>query len=61
VAQLTLRWRLRGGLGLAAMVDGRVAVVARDIGYRDGENRTIHLATLSRFSGGVALGPTFEF
>ena len=61
VAQLTLRWRLRGGVGLAAMLDGRVAAVERDIGYNDSENNTVHLATLGRFSGGVALGPTFEF
>jgi hypothetical protein len=61
VAQLTLRWRLRGGVGLAIMIDGRVAAVERDVGYHDSENNTVHLATLGRFSGGVALGPTFEF
>jgi hypothetical protein len=61
VAQLTLRWRLHGGVGLAAMIDGRVALVERDIGYGDSDNHTVHLATLGKFSGGVAVGPTFEF
>jgi hypothetical protein len=61
VAQLTLRWRWRGSLGLVAMINGRLAAFERDIFYRDGEHNRVPLVTLHKLSFGLALGPSFEF
>lgn len=61
VAQLTLRWRWRDGLGVIASLHGRLAFLERDIVFVDGDGKRVPLSTLHRPSFGVAIGPSFEF
>jgi hypothetical protein len=61
VAQLTLRWRIQGALGVAATINGRLAAVERDIVFRDGDGNRVLLSTLPRLSFGVGVGPSYEF
>ncbi|MDB4988749.1 MAG: hypothetical protein JWN04_3927 [Myxococcaceae bacterium] len=70
VAQLTARVRLWRGWGLGILLNGRFGTPRRSFAIEDvalpgqqlgGPPRHLSVGQLPRFSGGVGIGPTYEF